>query len=207
MQVIFIANAEQEEEIKTKITNNEVELIFKNQFSEATELEKFDACFILNQDIKDIPFADLGTKPLFINAVIDTLSILQLPINISRINAWPGFLQRELWEIATENRAETESFFNHLGWKTIVVKDEPGLVAARVVSMIINEAFFSFNEKVSSKEEIDLAMKLGTNYPYGPFEWGEKIGLNNVLNLLKKLSEKDNRYLPSIALENVIASN
>ena len=177
MQVIFIANAEQEEEIKTKITNNEVELIFKNQFSEATELKKFDACFILNQDIKDIPFADLGTKLIFINAVIDTLSILQLPKNVSRINAWPGFLERELWEVATENRAETESFFNHLGWKTIAVKDEPGLVAARVVSMIINEAFFSFNEKVSSKEEIDLAMKLGTNYPYGPFEWGEKIGL------------------------------
>lgn len=204
MQVIFIANAQQEEEIKTKITNNEVELIFKSQFSNATEMEKFDACFILNQDIKAIPFADLGTKPIFINAVIDTLSILQLPKNVSRINAWPGFLQRELWEIATENRAETESFFNHLEWKTIVVKDEPGLVAARVISMIINEAFFSFNEKVSSKEEIDLAMKLGTNYPYGPFEWSERIGLNNVLSLLKKLSEKDNRYLPSIALENVI---
>lgn len=204
MQVIFIANAEQEQEIKTKITNNEVELIFKTQFSNATELEKFDACFILNQDIKAIPFADLGTKLIFINAVIDTLSKLQLPKNVSRINAWPGFLQREIWEVATENKAETESVFNHLGWKTIVVKDEPGLVAARVVSMIINEAFFTFNEKVSSKEEIDLAMKLGTNYPYGPFEWGERIGFNNVFDLLIKLSEKDTRYLPSKALEKVI---
>ena len=60
--------------------------------------------------------------------------------------------------------------------------------------MIINEAFFALEEGVSSKEEIDVAMKLGTNYPYGPFEWQEKIGLQNIYQLLHNLSEKDKRY-------------
>ena len=42
--------------------------------------------------------------------------------------------------------------------------------------MIINEAFLALQEGVSTKEEINTAMKLGTNYPLGPFEWVEKIG-------------------------------
>ena len=81
------------------------------------------------------------------------------------------------------------------------MKDEPGLVSARVISMIINEAFFALGENVSSIEEIDLAMKLGTNYPYGPFEWSEKIGLQNIYHLLHKLSQTDKRYLIAPLLE------
>jgi len=37
-------------------------------------------------------------------------------------------------------------------------------------------------------------MKLGTNYPYGPFEWSNKIGLQKIYSLLKKLNEKERRY-------------
>jgi 3-hydroxyacyl-CoA dehydrogenase len=43
--------------------------------------------------------------------------------------------------------------------------------------MIINEAYFALEDNVSTKAETDIAMKLGTNYPYGPFEWGQLIGL------------------------------
>ena len=63
--------------------------------------------------------------------------------------------------------------------------------------MIINEAWFAFEEGVSSKEEIDIAMKLGTNYPLGPFEWGALIGEKNIYALLKKLSAGNKRYLPA----------
>jgi 3-hydroxybutyryl-CoA dehydrogenase len=73
--------------------------------------------------------------------------------------------------------------------------------------MIINEAFFALGENVSTKEEIDLAMKSGTNYPYGPFEWSEKIGVENILNLLKKLSEKEERYFPAPTLKNIPDQN
>lgn len=78
--------------------------------------------------------------------------------------------------------------FEQLGWPVIFVSDEPGLVAARVISMIINEAYFALGEKVSTQQNIDLAMKLGTNYPYGPFEWAEKIGIKNIYRLLEKLT-------------------
>jgi len=67
--------------------------------------------------------------------------------------------------------------------------------------MIINEAYYALGEEVSSKAEIDTAMKLGTNYPLGPFEWGAKIGLHNIYRLLKLLSVEDDRYIVAPYLE------
>ena len=70
--------------------------------------------------------------------------------------------------------------------------------------MIINEAYFALGEGVSSKEEIDTAMKLGTNYPMGPFEWGINIGLKNVSGLLSALAEINPRYTPAELLKQEI---
>jgi len=74
-------------------------------------------------------------------------------------------------------------------------------VTPRVISMIINEAYFALDEGISSKEEIDTAMKLGTNYPYGPFEWSEKIGLKKIYDLLIALTTTNSRYKPAPRLE------
>ena len=78
----------------------------------------------------------------------------------------------------------------------------PGFPRHYVINPRINEAFFALEDGVSTMDEIDLAMKLGTNYPYGPFEWHNKIGLQNIYNLLKSLSEKDKCYSVSPLLEN-----
>ena len=67
--------------------------------------------------------------------------------------------------------------------------------------MIINEAYFAKDENVSTEKEIDTAMKLGTNYPFGPFEWAQIIGIRNIYALLKTLNETDPRYKPSTLLE------
>jgi 3-hydroxybutyryl-CoA dehydrogenase len=74
------------------------------------------------------------------------------------------------------------------------VPDVPGFITARVIAMIVNEAWFALEEGISTKEDIDIAMRLGTNYPYGPFEWGNQIGLENVYALLGKLSKISKRY-------------
>lgn len=199
MRIFINANAEQEKEIKKKSFNEDVELIFAVDLPPSQEYKNIDAFFILNKKAADINFDKLEEKPVFINSVIETLSQFQLPANVSRINGWPGFLQREIWEVVSENTIVSIKIFATIGWKIVFTKDKPGLVAARVISMIINEAFYTLKENVSTKKEIDLAMKLGTNYPFGPFEWAEKIGLENVFNLLKKLSEKEERYIPSFS--------
>jgi 3-hydroxybutyryl-CoA dehydrogenase len=117
-----------------------------------------------------------------------------------RINAWPGFLQRKLVEASAsskEGQEKTEKVFAALNRKVEWLADVPGFITARVVSMIINEAFFAIGEKLSSKEDIDKAMKLGTNYPYGPFEWAEMIGRKKVYKLLSVLYKSEERYMPS----------
>ncbi|MCW3087600.1 MAG: hypothetical protein JWQ78_986, partial [Sediminibacterium sp.] len=79
-----------------------------------------------------------------------------------------------------------------------------GMIAARVIAMIINEAYFGLGDGISTRGDIDTAMKLGTNYPYGPFEWSEKIGLKKIYALLKKLNETSIRYVIAPALENEV---
>ena len=143
-------------------------------------------------------FAQITDKPVFVSAVLTTTA--SLPHNYIRLNAWHTFLQRPVWEVAGDETV-IASVFNTLEWKYVMVPDIAGMIAARSVAMIINEAYFALGDKVSSKADIDTAMKLGTNYPYGPFEWSEQIGLHRIYQLLRKLSQEDKRYMPASILE------
>ena len=154
-----------------------------------------DAFFIFDEN-KIINYTET-IKPIFINSVIATLQELNTPANVLRINGWNTFLQRPVWEIAGIINGNNKAVAEKINKKILFVNDEPGLVSAKIIAMIINEAYFALEDNVSSKKEIDIAMKLGTNYPYGPFEWVEKIGLHNIYLLLKKLSLLDSRYQPA----------
>ena len=94
MRIFINANAEQEKEIKKKSFNEDVELIFGVDLPPSQEYKNIDVFFILNKKAADINFDESEEKPVFINSVIETLSQFQLPANVSRINGWPGFLQR-----------------------------------------------------------------------------------------------------------------
>ena len=201
MKVIVLANVEQQDEIASKNTNQDAELVFVKDFSEFEPNDNYDAIFYLSENDGVMDVEKFG-GPVFINSVIETLEQKKLPSNFSRINGWPGFLKRQTWEVASNYKVIAGKVFENLGWDIVFVKDEPGLVATRVISRIINEAFFALEDGVSTMDEIDLAMKLGTNYPYGPFEWQNKIGLQNIYNLLKSLSVKDKCYSVSPLLEN-----
>ena len=159
-------------------------------------------------DLRANAHADYSSiaKPVFINSMAATLAENNHNKNIIRINAWPGFIEKDLWELAGAVSTEAEYILQQLNKRYIVVPDEPGFISARIIAMIINEAYYALDEKVSSKTDIDIAMKLGTNYPYGPFEWSNIIGVQQVYQLLAKLSLTDERFLPSagIAAANTI---
>ncbi len=158
-----------------------------------------DAYFIL-KDIMNFTPVDLE-KPVVINAVAETLQSLHLPANVTRINAWPGFLARSSWEIAGSISSGLQIIMTAINKQIIPVKDEPGLVAARTIAMLINEAYFALGEGVSTKAAIDIAMQLGTNYPYGLFAWTDKIGIQNIYSLLLVLQQQDNCYKPAPLLQ------
>ncbi|CAN5457314.1 hypothetical protein BH10BAC4_BH10BAC4_23140 [soil metagenome] len=111
----------------------------------------------------------------------------------------PTFLNREILEtsLSTEDhRPALERICLTLSTKYQIVADKVGLVTPRVICMIINEAYYTVEEGTATKDDIDLAMKLGTNYPYGPFEWCTRIGSRNVCRLLEAMfsETKDSRY-------------
>ena len=144
----------------------------------------------------------LHPRPVIINSVTDTLD--NLHSSFIRINGWATLLQGKLVEGTCRDNAMkpmAEKIFSLFGKQMAWLPDEPGFITPRVVSMIINEAFFALSDGVSTREEMDTAMKLGTNYPFGPFEWAERIGLQRIYQLLHLLSRDQPRYTPSPLLE------
>jgi 3-hydroxybutyryl-CoA dehydrogenase len=135
--------------------------------------------------------AKLLPKPVLVNSVSDTLD--RIHPGFIRINAWPGFLKGNYIESAAKEEVQQKAG-KLFGEQLVFVKDEPGFVSARIVAMIINEAYFTWEAGTSTKEEIDIAMKLGTGYPFGPFEWAHLIGEERVAELLTRLSEGNSLY-------------
>lgn len=140
--------------------------------------------------------------PVFVNAVSETCK--DLGNGFYRINCWPTMCNRSVLEIASadDDDSDIKDMFLELGWAYRLVPDTVGLVTPRIVSMIVNEAYFALGEGVSSREEIDTAMKLGTGYPYGPFEWTNLIGRDRIITLLGALNRLDPRYVIAPALLN-----
>lgn len=204
MQVVVLTNDELKEELLAHGLDQSPNVEWVNSVNELLQFNDadgyIDLLFKQNEErfnlLKKLPF-----KPVFINAVTGTLK--DLPENFIRINGWPTFLKRPLVEAAASEtiREEAERIMSGFSKKMEWTQNVPGFISARVVSMIINEAYFMLDEEVSSKEETDTAMKLGTNYPYGPFEWAEKIGLENISSLLQQLSKEQQRYEPSALLQ------
>jgi 3-hydroxybutyryl-CoA dehydrogenase len=118
----------------------------------------------------------------------------------------PTLLNRTLLEVSMckdEDAAALKKICSQLNTDYRIVADTVGLITPRIVCMIINEAFYALEEDIASAADIDRAMKLGTNYPYGPLEWSKKIGIENVYNLLKAvyMETQDDRYKISSLLE------
>src|SRR5262249_50307666 len=80
-------------------------------------------------------------------------------------------------QAAAEATEAIEALFRESGRETARVRDDAGLVLGRIVCLIINEAAAMVMEGVASAREIDVAMKLGANYPRGPLEWADLIGI------------------------------
>jgi 3-hydroxybutyryl-CoA dehydrogenase len=164
------------------------------------EIADTDAYFNLSEDACLQDYHKIQ-KPVFINSVSKTLKEIKAGHNVYRINGWTGFLKRTSWELSGKSTDDVIEITNALQKKIILVPDEPGFISARIIAMIINEAFFAKAENISTENEIDIAMKLGTNYPHGPFEWANEIGISNILDVLTVLSKTDARYSPCPLLQ------
>ncbi len=209
MVIAVQADKSQKEALLAKSIPDNVEVIWADSVKSLTIIEAdayFDLLFEWNMD-RIAALRKLLPQPIIVNAVAYTTKAIGAPF--TRINAWPTMLERAVTEVAvpTANLENIASLFDQLQWKYEVVPDICGMITPAIVTMIINEAWYTYDAGTSSKEEIDIAMKLGTNYPYGPFEWGEKIGVHRIVQLLKELGRTSERYTIAQSLLEIAQSS
>jgi 3-hydroxybutyryl-CoA dehydrogenase len=190
------------------------ELSFRNDKFEGTEnlSEIFDKIksgdvvihFWEDESLDDLEqLLEIQGITVLLNSVKTTLRELshftEIEADLIGFNGISGFIDKDLWEVCEFEKGlveQSKPVFDYFKVEAVKVDDRVGMVSPRVISMIINEAFYTVMEGTADKEDIDIAMKLGTNYPEGPFTWLEKIGIENVYEILEAIYEdtKEERY-------------
>jgi 3-hydroxybutyryl-CoA dehydrogenase len=108
-----------------------------------------------------------------------------------RVLAWPAAPGHALAYAAHPAhgawRAQAAAWLHALGFTPLPVADAPGLVVARTIAMLINEGADAVLQGVCTPEGADAAMKLGVNYPAGPFEWLRGWSVRGVVGVIEAL--------------------
>lgn len=92
-------------------------------------------------------------------------------------------------ELTSDDALElAQELFESIGRRVVLLEPAPGLFLGRVVGSVINEAVSVIDEEVAGAGDVDLAMRLGTNYPQGPIAWGREIGAARLTRILKRLA-------------------
>lgn len=105
-----------------------------------------------------------------------------------------------------ETYAATKAMAEKMGKTTVLSKDFPGFIVNRILIPMLNEACFALTEGLATVEDIDTAMKLGTNVPMGPLTLADFIGLDTVLFIAEVLHKGlgDDKYRPSPLLRQYV---
>lgn len=197
------------EELKRKLSSVSCDLkVIDDTDLSSANLMDFDLIFDLDFDEHhpdQLRFYAGLSIPVIVSAVKTQLAQAVFhyakPVSCILIgmNCLPGFIERNLAEISlldAGDKQKMESLMKRLGWEHRLVEDRVGMVTPRIIFMIINEACYTLQEGTATMKDIDTGMKLGTNYPFGPFEWADRIGVKHVYETLEAVYQDthDERY-------------
>ena len=167
------------------------------EVQDTNSLQNYDIFIDLNFDQNPhriTEFQNTGTTLTLLGAVNIQLenAMAQAGIKykgqkILGINNIPTFIERSSLEYSNPFEIDI-SDLELLGYEALEqVDSRVGMVSPRIIFMIINEAYYTLQEGTATKADIDTAMKLGTAYPKGPFEWANEAGLGCVYRTLEAI--------------------
>ncbi|MBT5859050.1 MAG: 3-hydroxybutyryl-CoA dehydrogenase [Flavobacteriales bacterium] len=123
----------------------------------------------------------------------------------------PSFTQKRMMEAGYLGRKSGRGYYDYSTEMPQANEDRilGKVILWRVLAMLINEAADALFLNIATKEDIDLAMTKGVNYPKGLLAWADEIGLENVLKQLENLQAEygEDRYRPSPLLKQMVATN
>ncbi|MDQ3263052.1 MAG: 3-hydroxyacyl-CoA dehydrogenase NAD-binding domain-containing protein [Myxococcota bacterium] len=146
---------------------------------------------VLATNTSSIPITRIATATKRPDAVIGMHFMNPVPL-MSLVELIRGAATSE------ETYAATKGLAEKMGKTTVVSKDYPGFIVNRILIPMINEACYALMEGLGTPEDIDTAMKLGTNQPMGPLTLADFIGLDTVLFIAEVLHKGlgDPKYRP-----------
>jgi 3-hydroxybutyryl-CoA dehydrogenase len=199
MNIVILTNEELKNELLAQGLNDRAMVHYistPQEFQNYTDADIYMDLLYSNNPERESLLKKLHPKPVVVNDLLGNYSERS---NLVRINGWNTFLKRPIVEACgpEDLKEKINELFTCFHKKVEWTPAVPGFISARIIAMIINEAYFALQEEVSSKEEIDIAMKAGTNYPHGPFEWSNMIGLKKIYELLSILAKTNKRYEPA----------
>ena len=125
----------------------------------------------------------------------------------------PSIAQKRLFEANRFGRKSGIGFYDYReGAATLTPNKDQVLgeyIFTRIISLLINEAIDALYFQIASKDDIELAMLKGVNYPKGLLHWAEELGFGSILENLEELSFEygDERYRPSVLLKQMVREN
>src|SRR5688572_4574510 len=207
MNILIIGDAQHVQECKEKFgASHQYSWVAEHRdaekFLQTNELV-FD--FIIEEEPHQFEIYCSQRTTVFLNTCKINLAELvhlldrQVASTLFGFNGMPTFLPRKVMEVSCWRKGDEDTLKKicaQLETDFLLVEDRIGLVTPRVVCMIINEAYYTVLEGTGTRDDVDLAMKLGSNYPFGPFEWSNRIGVKHVYELLEAVYEDthDERY-------------
>ncbi|MBT3418215.1 MAG: 3-hydroxybutyryl-CoA dehydrogenase [Flavobacteriales bacterium] len=124
----------------------------------------------------------------------------------------PSFTQKRMMEAGYLGRKSGRGYYDYSIENTPKANENRELgqqIVNRILVMLINEAADALFLNIATKEDIDLAMTKGVNYPKGLLAWADEIGISNVLKQLEELQNEygEDRYRPSPLLKRMVKEN
>jgi len=108
-------------------------------------------------------------------------------------------------QTSDETVQAVNQFLEKIGVTAVKLQESPGLILDRVISSIVNEAAVMYSSKLATKEDIDKMMKVCVNWPMGPFEFADNIGVDRVVEVLDSMAQQlGPKYQPCFLLRKMV---